>query len=81
MYPPLLLFHPTLALRVLSSRKRTMSAAGANYQSTVSKGQGQNRKGLRYPWESAFTGKCACCLFCDMLREVNYKYFVFNVII
>ncbi len=55
IYPPLLLFHPNLALHVLSSRKRTMSAARFIYEGL---GLGKDN-GLRYPWESAYTGQCA----------------------
>jgi len=50
MYPPLLMMHAEMSKRLISTRFRTVTAAMDNANRT-------GYRGLRYPWESAFTGK------------------------
>ena len=50
MYPPLLMMHAEMSKRLLATRFRTITAAKHNAEKT-------GYHGLRYPWESAFTGK------------------------
>ena len=50
MYPPLLMMHAEMSKRLIATRFRTVTAAKNNAKNT-------GYDGLRYPWESAFTGK------------------------
>jgi len=50
MYPPLLMMHAEMSRRMIATRFRTIAAARDNAERT-------GYRGLRYPWESAFTGK------------------------
>jgi len=53
MYPPLLLFHPSLADNVLSYRVERIDGA-------VAKAKRNKYQGTMFPWESAFTGDEVC---------------------
>jgi len=50
MYPPLLMMHAEMSKRLIATRFRTIAAAADNANRT-------GYCGLRYAWESAFTGK------------------------
>jgi len=50
MYPPLLMMHAEMSKRLIGTRFRTIAAAMDNAKRT-------GYRGLRYPWESAFTGE------------------------
>jgi len=50
MYPLLLMMHAEMSRRLIATRFRTIAAAKDNAKTT-------GYDGLRYPWESAFTGK------------------------
>jgi len=50
MYPPLLMMHAEMSRRLIATRFRTITAAMDNANRT-------GYHGVRYPWESAFTGK------------------------
>jgi len=50
MYPPLLMMHAEMSKRLIATRFRTVAAAMGNANRT-------GYRGVRYPWESAFTGK------------------------
>jgi len=56
MYPPLLMMHAEMSKRLIATRFRTVSTAVENANRT-------GYHGVRYPWESAFTGKfiVVCC--------------------
>uniref|UniRef100_A0A8C6WY21 Protein-glucosylgalactosylhydroxylysine glucosidase n=1 Tax=Neogobius melanostomus TaxID=47308 RepID=A0A8C6WY21_9GOBI len=53
MYPGIALFYPKLARSVLEYRVRTIDGARDNAQR-------QGYKGLKYPWESAVSGREVC---------------------
>lgn len=53
MYPAVALFYPRLARAVLEYRVRTVDGARDNAQR-------QGYKGLKFPWESAVTGREVC---------------------
>ncbi|XP_020790881.2 protein-glucosylgalactosylhydroxylysine glucosidase [Boleophthalmus pectinirostris] len=53
MYPGIALFYPTLARSVLEYRVRTIDGARDNAQR-------QGYKGLKFPWESAVSGREVC---------------------
>ncbi|XP_030646782.1 protein-glucosylgalactosylhydroxylysine glucosidase [Chanos chanos] len=53
MFPSIALFYPKLARAVLEYRVRTLQGAQANAQQ-------QGYKGLKYPWESAVSGREVC---------------------
>ncbi|KAM9854097.1 protein-glucosylgalactosylhydroxylysine glucosidase [Aulostomus maculatus] len=53
MYPGIALFYPKLARAVLEYRVRTMDGAKDNAQR-------QGYKGLKFPWESAVSGREVC---------------------
>ncbi|KAK0142100.1 Protein-glucosylgalactosylhydroxylysine glucosidase [Merluccius polli] len=53
MYPAIALFYPTLARAVLEYRVRTVDGAKHNAQK-------QGYKGLKFPWESAVSGREVC---------------------
>ena len=50
MFPPVLLFHPTLSAIMLSSRNRLSGGAKFNARQA-------RFSGLMFPWESGSTGK------------------------
>jgi len=79
MYPPLLMMHAELSRRLIATRFRTITAAKDNAKET-------GYRGLRYPWESAFTGKymlfhCQISVVSEMLlpslTDVTFFKFVF----
>uniref|UniRef100_A0A3B3Z7L1 Glycoside hydrolase family 65 central catalytic domain-containing protein n=1 Tax=Periophthalmus magnuspinnatus TaxID=409849 RepID=A0A3B3Z7L1_9GOBI len=53
MYPGIALFYPTLARSVLEYRVRTIDGARDNAQR-------QGYKGIKFPWESAVSGREVC---------------------
>jgi len=64
MYPPLLMIHAEMSRRLIASRFRTITAAKGNAKKT-------GYRGLRYPWESAFTGKLIFyCLVFPVIIDV-----------
>lgn len=58
MFPPVLLFHPTLSAIMLSSRNRLSSGAKFNAEQA-------KLTGLMFPWESGATGKPLLCCVLD----------------
>ncbi|XP_063053306.1 protein-glucosylgalactosylhydroxylysine glucosidase [Engraulis encrasicolus] len=53
MYPSIALFYPSLARTVLEYRVRTLEGARANAEQ-------QGYKGIKFPWESAVSGREVC---------------------
>ncbi|XP_041965759.1 protein-glucosylgalactosylhydroxylysine glucosidase isoform X3 [Alosa sapidissima] len=53
MYPSIALFYPSLARTVLEYRVRTLEGARANAEQ-------QGYKGVKFPWESATSGREVC---------------------
>lgn len=53
MYPPIMLFHPTLAKRMLMSRIMHMEAA-------ADMARKNGYEGLKFPWEMAYSGYEVC---------------------
>ena len=66
MWPNLLLLHPPLALGAMQYRYDRIGAAQKNSRMT-------NTSGLKFPWESGFTGLAATVLSCQQneIREIH----------
>ena len=50
MLPPIMLFHPDMARRMIGSRSRVLGQAKKNADA-------EGFKGAKFPWEQATTGK------------------------
>jgi len=65
MYPYLLMLHTEMSKRLLATRFRTITAAIDNAHKT-------GYDGLRYPWESAFTGKFTLVHYQNCINHQSY---------
>ena len=78
MYPPVLMLYTHLGRLLLGTRARTMTVAAENAKTT-------GFRGLRYPWESALTGRMLPDMFVVVISFcynrsmlISYDYVIFE---